>query len=258
MSFTPNKGWFGDVAENYARIRPRYPDAIFQWIAERAPAQDHCLDAACGNGQASVGLARWFDHVTATDLSPEQIGAAQPHPGVTYVVGAAENSHLNDRSMDAVLIAAAIHWLDVDRFNHEALRVLKPEGLLVWLGYEPIKGAPAALQSWLEDLYHQRLRTSWPPERFHVDKHYSDLNFPLPNQSIPQGFAIDVEWTQEDLLGFIGTWSAMRRIQQTRESHQQHPSLLESLACELTDLWPTGVETLKLQMPLMGRWGVAP
>ena len=50
-------------------------------------SQGRCWDAACGNGQASVGLARCFDHVTATDLSPEQIDAAEPHPGVTYSVG---------------------------------------------------------------------------------------------------------------------------------------------------------------------------
>ena len=120
MNISPDNGWFDAVAQNYSRFRPRYPDAIFQWMAERAPAHGHCWDAACGNGQASVGLARCFGHVTATDLSPEQIDAAQAHPGVTYSVGAAERTHLNDRSMDAVLVAAAIHWLDVDRFNREA------------------------------------------------------------------------------------------------------------------------------------------
>ena len=87
--------------------------------------------------------------------------------------------------MDAVLVAAAIHWLDVDRFNREALRVLKPKGLLVWLGYQPIEGAPTALQSWLEELYHQRLRSFWPPQRVHVDRRYTDLIFPFsqPNHS---------------------------------------------------------------------------
>ena len=54
-------------------------------MAERAPAQGHRWDAACGNGQASVGWL--FRPCDATDLSPEQIDAAEPHPGVTYSVG---------------------------------------------------------------------------------------------------------------------------------------------------------------------------
>ena len=258
MSNTPNNGWFGAVAQDYSRFRPRYPDAIFQWMAERAPARSHCWDAACGNGQASVGLARWFDHVTATDLSPEQIEAAQPHPGVTYSVGAAERSHLHDCSTDAVLIAAAIHWLDVDGFNRETLRVLKPKGLLVWLGYQPIEGAPMVLQNWLEDLYHQRLRSFWPPQRMHVDRHYTDLDFPLPSRAIPEGFVINVQWTQVELLSFISTWSAMRRIEQSLGLDRQHDLLLPALAVELRTIWPSESDTLQLQLPLMGRWGLAP
>ena len=258
MNISPDNGWFDAVAQNYSRFRPRYPDAIFQWMAERAPAQGHCWDAACGNGQASIGLADCFDHVTATDLSPEQIDAAQPHPGVTYSVGAAERTHLNDRSMDAVLVAAAIHWLDVDRFNREALRVLKPKGLLVWLGYQPIEGAPTALQSWLENLYHQRLRSFWPPQRVHVDRHYTDLDFPVPSEAIPEGFAMTVQWSPDELLSFISTWSAMRCIEQRLGSHRQQVSLLPALASELKEIWPSQSETLQLRLPLMGRWGLAP
>ena len=258
MSITPNNGWFDAVAQEYSRFRPCYPDAIFQWMAEQAPAQGHCWDAACGNGQASVGLASWFDQVTATDLSPEQIDAARPHPGVTYSVGAAERSHLNDRNVDAVLVAAAIQWLDVDRFNREAVRVLKPKGLLVWLGYQPITGAPKALQSWLEELYHQRLQSFWPPQRVHVDRRYTDLIFPFSSQTIPEGFAMTVQWSQHDLLSFISTWSAMRRIEKRLESRRQHASLLPALASEVREIWPSQSATLQLRLPLMGRWGVAP
>ena len=72
-----DKGWFDSVAIDYARCRPHYPDAFFAWMADQSPALTCCWDAACGNGQASIGLSRWFNRVEATDLSAQQIAAAE-------------------------------------------------------------------------------------------------------------------------------------------------------------------------------------
>ena len=64
---------FSAVAGGYARHRPAYPDALFDWLAAVAPRREAAWDCACGNGQASVGLAAHFDHVCATDASAKQI-----------------------------------------------------------------------------------------------------------------------------------------------------------------------------------------
>ena len=253
----PDNGWFDAVADNYARCRPRYPEAFFSWMADQAPALNRCWDAACGSGQASIGLARWFDHVDATDLSPGQIEAAEQHPRIHYRQGAAEQSDLNDNSMDAVLVAAAIHWLDVGRFNQEASRVLRPGGLLVWLGYEPIQDAPLDLQNWLDRLYNERLDSFWPPERSHVNNCYADLVFPVGDQPIPRGLTMSQDWTQRDLLGYISTWSALRQAN-LRMKGNNPPSLINTLSEELNQIWPADSERLTLRFPLMGRWGRLP
>ncbi|QNI55469.1 methyltransferase domain protein [Synechococcus sp. BIOS-E4-1] len=253
-----DKGWFDSVAIDYARCRPHYPDAFFAWMADQSPALNCCWDAACGNGQASIGLSRWFNRVEATDLSVQQIAAAEQHPRIHYRQGAAEQSDLSSDSMDAVLIAAAIHWLDVERFNQEVRRVLRPGGLLVWLGYEPIQGAPEDLQTWLNSLYHERLNRFWPPERTHVDTCYANLPFPVCNQPLPKGLRITEHWTQNDLLGFISTWSALRQASQQVDSNDQSRSLITNLSEELNEIWPQDSAQLTLQLPLMGRWGVFP
>ena len=253
-----DKGWFDSVAIDYARCRPRYPDAFFAWMADQASALDCCWDAACGSGQASIGLSRWFDRVEATDLSPEQIAAADQHPRIRYRQGAAEQSHLSSNSVDAVLIAAAIHWLDVEQFNREVRRVLRPGGLLVWLGYEPIRDAPEELQAWLNSLYHERLNSFWPPERIHVDACYTDLEFPGCDQPLPQGLKITEHWTQNDLLGFISTWSALRNASQQVDDNDQARFLINNLSDELKQVWPQDSDQLTLHLPLMGRWGVLP
>ena len=43
-------------------------------------------------------------------------------------------------------------------FNKQTKQVLKPGGLLIWIGYNPLQGAPAEFQKWLDDLDHKRLR----------------------------------------------------------------------------------------------------
>jgi SAM-dependent methyltransferase len=152
--------------------------------------------------------------------------------------------------VDAVVVAQAIHWLDVPRFNQEVQRVLKPGGLLAWLGYDPLQGAPEPLQQWLDALYHERLQGLWPPERTHVDQRYADLPFPGTSRPVPADLSIAVDWNAAELLGFISTWSALRR------SGDQ--TLMTQLEQELKPLWPRHQERLPLHFPLMGRWGLLP
>jgi len=252
MSSSLDHGWFDAVAEAYRSCRPCYPKALFHWLAQQAPARHCCWDVACGSGQASVGLAAEFDRIEASDLSPAQIAAAPAHPRIRYRVASAEASGLESSSVDAVVVAQAIHWLDVPRFNQEARRVLKPGGLLVWLGYDPLQGAPEPLQRWLDELYHERLQGLWPPERVHVNQRYADLPFPVSSRPVPPNLRIELNWTVDQLLGFISTWSALRR----RED--ESPALMGELQQELLVLWPSDQKHLALQLPLMGRWGLLP
>jgi len=67
---------FSVASESYAKFRPRYPDALFDFLADAAAARDDAWDAGTGTGQAAIGLARLFDHVTATDPSTSQIERA--------------------------------------------------------------------------------------------------------------------------------------------------------------------------------------
>ena len=85
-----NAGLFATVAREYANFRPGYPPELFAWLARVAPAQDAVWDCGCGSGQASIALAEHFAVVHATDVAPEQIAAAKPHPRVRYSVAPAE------------------------------------------------------------------------------------------------------------------------------------------------------------------------
>src|SRR5437764_15362575 len=119
---------FSVVASRYADFRPRYPAALFDYLALLAPRNLLVWDCACGNGQAALDLAHRFDRVVATDASQEQIASATPHPNVEFRVALAEQSGLPNESVGLIVVAQALHWFDLERFYSEARRVLSPGG----------------------------------------------------------------------------------------------------------------------------------
>lgn len=134
---------FSGHAGQYATARPRYPAALFDAIAEASPGHDRVWDCACGNGQASIGLARHFAAVEASDASAAQIAQAQPDPRVRYSVRPAECTDFAEASFDAVCVAQALHWFDFAPFFAEVRRVLKPGGVFFAWGYHRFHVTPA-------------------------------------------------------------------------------------------------------------------
>ncbi len=80
------KDHFSAHSAAYARGRPGYPPALFEWLAAQALRRDRAWDCATGNGQAARGLATHFKRVIATDASAEQIANAFVHPCIEYRV----------------------------------------------------------------------------------------------------------------------------------------------------------------------------
>ena len=121
---------FSARAADYASSRPRYPSALFAWLATIAPRRTLAWDCGTGNGQAATALARRFARVIATDASAEQIANAAPNPRVIYRVAASERSGLPGGCADVVTVAQALHWFDLPRFWDEARRVLRADGVV--------------------------------------------------------------------------------------------------------------------------------
>ncbi|MEO5799184.1 MAG: class I SAM-dependent methyltransferase, partial [Gemmatimonadales bacterium] len=164
---------FSPVAAGYAAFRPTYPSALFDWIATQAPARTAVWDCACGNGQATGPLAERFDLVIATDGSAEQLSHAPPIPRTIWKHATAEANGLPDASVDAVVIAQALHWFDLDRFWPEVRRVVRPGGLVVAWCYGPTRLPDPALNAVVHSLYEDVLGEWWSANRRHIDAGYT-------------------------------------------------------------------------------------
>lgn len=228
MSFADH---FSGVSAAYAAFRPRYPAALFDFLAQAAPARNAAWDCGTGSGQAAGGLAQHFSHVTATDASEAQIAHAAPHANVTYRVAPAEASGLPDISVDLVTAAQAAHWFDRPRFWAEARRVLRPGGgvIAVWT-YVLFEIAPE-IDSIVQRFYSATVGPFWPPERRLSEERYRTIDFPFAEFPVPE-FEIAERVTLEDAAGYIRTWSATRGFV---EGHRRDP--VDDLVAELTPVW---------------------
>ena len=213
---------FSTVAGRYAAFRPHYPGALFDYLATLASRATLVWDCAAGSGQASGDLADRFDRVIATDASEEQITSAQPHPRIEYRVALAEESGLPDHSVGLVTVAQALHWLDLERFWPEVKRVLAPRGLLAVWGYGTLSVEGEAVNLLVQDFYEKTVGPYWPPERALVEGGFRDVSFPF-SEITPPSFRMEARLTREQLLGYIGTWSATVRYTKANGSDPRAP-----------------------------------
>jgi SAM-dependent methyltransferase len=201
---------FSGNADAYAAARPRYPDALFSYIAGTCLVRDRVWDCATGNGQAAGGLARYFREVEATDASAQQIANAVAAERVRYSVRPAEATGFPAAHFDAVCVAQALHWFDLERFYAEVRRVLKPGGVIAAWGYDVMRVAPV-----FDALFAQAilpaLEPHWPPQNRLLWAGYETIPFPFARIDPPR-FEISVQWTFAHFRDYVSTWSGTRKL----------------------------------------------
>jgi len=202
------KDLFSGHAADYARFRPTYPPELFGWLAEVSPSWARAVDVGSGNGQAAVGLAAQFDHVVGIEPSPEQRQRATDHPKVEYRTGSADATGLEPASADLVLAAQSFHWFPREAFFDEVRRIARPGGVLALVTYALSTVSPEVDQ--LVAGFYRDLDPYWEPERRLVETGYATVEVPFDELETPQ-FAMTAAWTADQVLGFLGTWSALRR-----------------------------------------------
>lgn len=200
------KDLFSTQATDYSKFRPHYPNELFQWLADQTQGHDAVWDCGTGSGQAAAALSPFYGKVYATDPSEKQLGSAVLKPNIQYTVGTAEASHLAAKSVDLITVAQAYHWFNHDRFFAEAQRVGRPRAVVAVWSYALAK-ISTEIDPIIKDWHDGFLGPYWEKERTHVSTGYRDLPFAFESLSAPQ-FQMQVEWSLDHLLGYLGTWSA--------------------------------------------------
>src|SRR5207302_2581416 len=122
-----------------------------------------------------------------------------------------ERSGLPDKSVDAVTITQALHWLDTPRFYQEVERVMRPGGIFVATVYgDPVLSDPAADRI-LRHYNKVVVGPYWPPERRLVDDAYASVPFPFLELNTPK-LTMERSWSLPELAGYLRSWSATVRF----------------------------------------------
>ncbi len=238
--------WYASVAQQYV-TRPHYPDGLFKWLAAQASSRQTAWDCACGSGQATHDLARYFSHVAATDASSEQVRLASLNPKITFRVATAEDSGIANRSVDLINVGMAAHWFNLPRFYNEVIRVAKQGAILSLLVYgEPEISGDDRMNDIVRD-FSELIEPYGSKEIRIVRSKYRDLYFPFNDELALPEFKMEADMTLPQFAVYLRSRSSVRDYEKTvgRDSVAAVESKLER------HVSPDSL--LQIKWPLYGR-----
>ena len=147
---------FSDRVENYVRYRPSYPPGALRLLqTECGLTPEHVIaDIASGTGIWTRLLLENGNPVFGVEPNPEMRQAGErllaQFPNFSSVVGKAEDTTLDDASVDFVTSAQAAHWFDRPATRKEFIRILRPAGWLALMWNERLIDATPFLGAYEE------------------------------------------------------------------------------------------------------------
>ena len=243
-----NRQTFSISSDQYARYRPLYPSELFKYLAGLVEHPGVAWDCATGSGQAAVLCAEYFQQVFASDISAAQIQQAYPHPSVVYCVSTAEAPAFKSHSFDLIMVAQALHWFKLDVFYAEVHRLLKPHGILAFWGYGFFSIDPR-LDELLDECLLNIISPYWSKENRILQSGYRRVPLPFEEIKPTPSFELSLQWNLPQMLGYLSTWSAVKRHQVETKI-----DLLADLRSRMLPFWPED-EIKTIKMPLYLRAG---
>lgn len=131
---------FSGRAEDYTAGRPTYAKEFMEYLyAQGGMTEDAVIaDIGSGTGKFAKQLlekgSRIFCVEPNDDMRNMAINELQNFAKFTAVAGTASDTTLAEETVDFVTTAQAFHWFDVEEFQKECKRILKPNGkvILIW------------------------------------------------------------------------------------------------------------------------------
>lgn len=138
-------GKFTDKADIYAKYRPSYPEEYIDYLVSQNELNKERIVADIGSGTGILsrqlldrGL-RVFGVEPNDDMRKMAEESLRNDAHFNSVKATAENTTLQENSVDLVTVAQAFHWFDHQAFKVECQRILKPGAsvALVWNSRDP-------------------------------------------------------------------------------------------------------------------------
>ena len=144
MPANNGKEWtFNTVAGIYEKIRPGYPDELYQALFAYCPldASGRAVEIGIGGGQATPPVLETGCELTAVEygglLAQQCREKFSDYPRFSVITGRFEDASLPDGSFDLVYSASAFHWVPEEIGYPKVFRILKPGGAFARFANHP-------------------------------------------------------------------------------------------------------------------------
>ena len=134
-------GFGGEVADFYHRYRHGYPSAVIDALVDAfgLDGQDVAVDLGCGTGQLALPMARRVRAVVGVAPEPDMLRRAQKAAqdmdlrNVSWMLGSDTDipvlrGLLGDRSVGAVTVGQALHWMKHEDLFRAIVPLVRPGG----------------------------------------------------------------------------------------------------------------------------------
>ena len=131
---------FSDRVDNYQRFRPSYTDETIDYISNNfgLSKQSVLADIGSGTGIFTEKILPRCKKVYAIEPNTEMRTAAEKRLSMNKsfqsINGTSENTTLDNESIDAITVAQAFHWFNIEETKKEFNRILKKDAVvfLIW------------------------------------------------------------------------------------------------------------------------------
>ncbi|HVV06884.1 MAG TPA: hypothetical protein VHC96_21780, partial [Puia sp.] len=130
-------------------------------------------------------------------------------------------------------------------FYREVMRTIRNKGILAVIGYGLIQ-LSSSVDRVMAAFYRDVVGPYWDKERKYIDDNYRTIPFPFDEIASPP-FENALEWTFEHLIGYIGTWSAVKHYK--KATGKDPVNLIHD---DLKKAWGDG-ETYTGRLPILLR-----
>jgi SAM-dependent methyltransferase len=123
---------FGEIADDYERVRPGYPAALIDDVIAYAPADPRTLDVGAGTGKATVAFAERGLRIVALEPDPAMAAVLRERVAghLVDIDVAALESHEPAAPYDLIYSAQAFHWTAPETRWSSTASFLRPGGAL--------------------------------------------------------------------------------------------------------------------------------
>ncbi|MCL2518592.1 MAG: class I SAM-dependent methyltransferase [Oscillospiraceae bacterium] len=229
-----NEERFTNKADLYKKFRPNYPKELINYLYSQVGFNQESIiaDIGSGTGIFSRLLLERGSFVYCVEPNEDMRRTAEKDlssfDNFVSVNAPAENTGLQNKSVDFVTAAQAAHWFDRQTFKSECRRILKPGGKVafVWnirdFDSEIVKKEYDVREKYFVD--RKGLGDKKGPTKNYMQDFFSDKIREEKN------FKNDLQYDKE---GFIG----MNLSSSFAPKEKQHPEKYHGFVCELSELF---------------------